>query len=52
MPKFKVGYSFDGDDFEDVVDLGTQKEADEYAREQALERVSYWAEPITAEETK
>jgi len=49
MPKFKIGREYcdvAGHTVEEVVECDSQEEADEIAREQALENVSYWARQI------
>lgn len=48
MPKFKIGgsYGYVGTDWEDVIEVDDLEEAEELAKDQALERVDWWAEPI------
>ena len=50
MPKFKIGWSFDGDDYDDIIEEHSLEEAEQIVKEMALERVCYWAEEIADEE--
>lgn len=52
MPKFKIGggYGFVGTDWQYEIEAENEAEAEEYAKDEALGRVEYWAELIEENE--
>lgn len=46
--KYKIGgsYGYAGTNWEDEIEADSQEEAEDIAREQALERVEWWAQPV------
>lgn len=54
MPKFKIAghFGFVGTDWSDVIEVDDLQSAEEWAREYALDRVEWWAEPIEDDESE
>jgi len=48
MPKFKIGgsYGYVGTDWEDFIEVDDVEAAEDWAKDHALERVEWWAEPF------
>lgn len=48
MPKFKIGreYGTVGSSHEEIVECDNLKDAEEWAHDAAMERVSYWVIPV------
>lgn len=53
MPRFKIGggYGYVGTDWEHEIEAENEEDALEYAKDQAFERVEYWAEEIPEADT-
>ncbi len=51
MPKFKIGIATSGRREEtEIVEADSLEEAEEFARDWAMEHISFWAEDIDEEE--